>query len=416
MSDLHSRSGGPPLVPGVARHGRLRKFGPWGGAITIIAAVLAVVLVAGVSVVSIAAYQLSLKVGSSAIDIHPGEKAAPPPGVGAYPGGFNLLIVGDDTRAGQGGIGAGPNSEGALNDVTMLLHVSGDHTFATAVSFPRDMVVPHPQCSKGGSGGSLPVNNALAYGGLPCVVSTIEAFTGVKIQFAGLITFDGVINMSDAVGGVQVCVAGNLNDKEVGLHLTSGYHTLTGAQALEFLRSRHGVGDGSDLGRITSQQVYLSSLVRKLDSQNTLSNPLTVYKLATAATKSMQLSSSLDRVDTLVAIAQALKGIPLSRVVFVQYPGSTAGTGIYAGKVQPNVALGNQLFNLIRADQPFTIGTQAGNLGSVPDKNPVKSTASPQPAPTSAAGGKKQVVLNGLPGQSAAQQTCSKANKSNGEG
>jgi len=284
------------------------------------------------------------------------------------------------------------------------------------VSFPRDMVVPHPQCLKGGAGGNLPVNNALAYGGLPCVVSTIEAFTGVTIQFAGLITFDGVINMADAVGGVQVCVAGNLNDKEVGLHLTSGTHTLTGAQALEFLRSRHGVGDGSDLGRITSQQVYLSSLVRKLESQDTLSNPLTVYKLATAATKSMQLSSSLDRVDTLVALAQALKGIPLSRVVFVQYPGSTAGTGIYTGKVQPNLALGNQLFGLIRADQPFAIGKQAGNLGSVPAPNPIKSTATPQPVNTGTAGGKKQVVINNLAGQPADQQTCSKANKSNGEG
>jgi LCP family protein required for cell wall assembly len=413
MSDLHSRPGGSPPVTGIARHGRLRKFGPWGGAIPLVAVTLAVLLVAGVSVASIALWRIGLNVSSSAVNIHPGETPAPPPGVGAYPGGFNVLIVGDDTRVGQGGIGAGPNSDGALNDVTMLLHVSGDHTFATAVSFPRDMVVPHPQCSKGGVAAGLPINNALAYGGLPCVVSTIEAFTGVKIQFAGLITFNGVINMSDAVGGVDVCISGDLNDNDVGLHLKSGTHTLTGLQALQFLRSRHGVGDGSDLGRITSQQVYLSSLVRKLESQNTLSNPLTVYKLATAATKSMQLSSSLDRVDTLVAIAQALKGIPLSRVVFVQYPGSTAGTGIYTGKVQPNVALGTQLFSLIRADQPFTIGTQAGNLGSVPDKNATKSTAPPQ---TGTTGGKKPVVLNYVAGQPASQQTCSKANTHNGEG
>jgi LCP family protein required for cell wall assembly len=413
MSDLHSRSVGTRRVSGLARHGRLRKFGSWGGAIPLVAITLAVILVSGASVASVAVWQIGQNVSKAVVNIHPGEKVAPPPGIGAYPGGFNVLVVGDDTRAGQGGIGAGPDSTGALNDVTMLLHVSGDHTFATAVSFPRDMVVPHPQCSKGGVVAGLPINNALAYGGLPCVVTTIEAFTGLKIQFAGLITFDGVINMSDAVGGVQVCVSGNLNDKEVGLHLTSGYHTLTGGQALEFLRSRHGVGDGSDLGRIASQQVYLSSLVRTLQSQDTLGNPLTVYKLAAAATTSMQLSSSLNSVTTLVAIAQALKAIPPSRVVFVQYPGSTAGTGIYTGKVQPNLALGNQLFSLIRADQPFTIGTQAGNLGSVPDKNPIGSTASPQPT---GAGGKKPVVLNNFAGQTADTQTCSKANKSNGEG
>jgi anionic cell wall polymer biosynthesis LytR-Cps2A-Psr (LCP) family protein len=234
--------------------------------------------------------------------------------------------------------------------------------------------------------------------------------------------------MADAVGGVQVCVAGNLNDKEVGLHLTSGTHTLTGAQALEFLRSRHGVGDGSDLGRITSQQVYLSSLVRKLESQDTLSNPLTVYKLATAATKSMQLSSSLDSVDTLIALAQALKGIPLNNVQFVQYPGSTAGTGIYAGKVQPNMVLGNQLFSLIRADKPFKLGTQGDNRGSVQATQPPPSTPSTKPstapstapsaAPSSAAGGstKNETTVNGLVGQSAADQTCSKANQNNGQG
>jgi LCP family protein required for cell wall assembly len=414
MSDQRPRSSGSP-IPGIARHGRLKMFGPWRALLTIVAAALAVVLVAGVSVASIATYQITGAVAKNQIDIHPGESPAPPPGVGAYAGGFNVLIVGDDTRAGQGGIGAGADDSGALNDVTMLIHVSGDHTFATAVSFPRDMIVPHPQCPVGGTSAGLPVNTALSYGGLPCVVDVIEAFTGVKIQFAGLITFDGVINMSDAVGGVQVCVSGNMNDKEVGLHLTSGYHTLTGAQALEFLRSRHGVGDGSDLGRISSQQVYLSSLVRKIDSQNTLSNPVTVYKLATAATRSMQLSSSLDSVDTLIALAQALKGIPLNRVQFVQYPGSTGGTGIYSGKVQPNLALGNQLFNLIRADKPFQLGTQGDNRGSVQATQPTPSSTAPS---SNAADGstKGESTINGLVGQSAADQTCSKANQNNGEG
>jgi LCP family protein required for cell wall assembly len=409
MSDQRPRSSGSP-IPGIARHGRLKIFGPWRALFTIVAATLAVVLVAGVAVASVAVGQITNVVAQNQIDIHPGETPAPPPGVGAYPGGFNVLIVGDDTRTGQGGIGAGADDSGALNDVTMLIHVSGDHTFATAVSFPRDMIVPHPQCPIGGTSVGLPVNTALSYGGLPCVVDVIEAFTGVKIQFAGLITFDGVINMSDAVGGVQVCVSGNMNDNEVGLHLTSGYHTLSGLQALEFLRSRHGVGDGSDLGRISSQQVYLSSLVRKLVSQNTLSNPLTVYKIAAAATKSMQLSSSLDSVDTLIALAQALKGIPLDRVQFVQYPGSTGGTGIYTGKVQPNLALGNQLFSLIREDKPFQIGTQGDNRGSVQAKTPA-------PSSTAVDGSTKgETTINGLVGQSAADQTCSKANAFNGEG
>jgi LCP family protein required for cell wall assembly len=419
MSDQSSRPGGSSPVVGIARHGRLRKAGPLGAIFSTLAALVAVVLVASLAVGSYATFNLANQASKDAVNIHPGESPAPPPGVGAYPGGFNILIVGDDTRTGQHGIGAGFNDSGALNDVTILLHVSGDHTFATAVSFPRDMVVPHPQCPKGGTSVGLPVNTALSYGGLPCVVDVIEALTGVKIQFAGLITFNGVIDMADAVGGVSVCVSGNINDKEVGLHLKSGMHLLSGLTALKFLRSRHGVGDGSDLGRISSQQVYLSSLVRKLESSGTLSNPATVYKIASSAIKNMQLSSSLDQPVTMIAIAQALKNIPLSRVQFVQYPGSTGGTGIFSGKVQPNVTLGSELFSLIRADKPFKLGAQGFNRGSVPEAGKKKTTPS-TPAPSSTTGtgssGTPETVINGLVGQSAAQQTCSKANKFNGQG
>jgi LCP family protein required for cell wall assembly len=415
MSDLRPRTGDSAPVVGIARHGKLKKAGPWGSVISFVAIALAVVLVSVVGVAGYASIQLVNNVKANTVNIHPGESLAPPPGVGAYPGGFNILIVGDDTRSGQGGIGAGFDDGGALNDVNILLHVSGDHTFATAVSIPRDMVVPHPQCSIGGVAAGLPMNNALAYGGLPCVVTTVEALTGLKIQFAGLITFYGVIDMSDAVGGVSVCVSGNINDKEVGLHLKQGTHTLKGISALKFLRSRHGVGDGSDLGRISSQQVYMSSLVRKLESAGTLSNPATVYQLATAATKHMQLSSSLASPLTLVSIAQALKGIPLDRIQFVQYPGSTGGTGIYAGKVEPNMALGNQLFSLIRADKPFKLGTQARDIGSVPaKKQATTSTSTPSPSNTASVG-QKETTINGLVGQSAAEQTCSKANAFNGE-
>jgi hypothetical protein len=88
--------------------------------------------------------------------------------------------------------------------------------------------------------------------------------------------------------------------------------------------------------------------------------------------------------------------------VFVQYPGSTGGSGIFAGKVQPDVALGNQLFGLIKSDTPFTLGAQAENRGS--EAAPTGSaTTSPTDAPISGA-----TVINGLIGQSAAQVTCSK--------
>ncbi|MCU1469288.1 MAG: LytR family transcriptional regulator [Glaciihabitans sp.] len=414
MSGSRSEGSEPPKVLTVARHGRLKKPGPWGALGRIIAVALAVLLVSGGSVAAfaIAGIYNNLNPNGSNPRLH---SALPvPPTIGAYPGGFNILIVGSDTRVGQGGIG-GSTDTSILNDVTMLLHVSGDHTNATAISFPRDMIVPIAACQVGG-GVSAPMNTALYYGGsndkapgagLPCAVKTIEQFTGLSIQFAGLITFKGVIEVTNAVGGVPVCVQGNLNDKEVGLHLTSGTHVLKGYQALQFLRSRHGVGDGSDLGRISSQQVYLSSLVRTLKSSNTLSNIPELYKIAEAATRNMELSQGFNSPDTLFAIAQALKNIPLNSVIFAQYPGTTAGTGIYAGKVQPLLGPGNALIALIKSDKPFTLGTAAGNRGSVVGKAPKAATPKPTTSPT--APPKNVTVLNGVIGQPSSQYTCSRA-------
>jgi LCP family protein required for cell wall assembly len=409
VSELRPRSS-RPAVSGVARHGRLRRSRAWKTVFGVVGIAVAVALVASLSVAAIAVGRITGNVSNNTVRIIGQKTDAPPPSIGAYPGGFNILIVGDDTRAGQGGIGAGKDDGGALNDVTILLHVSGDHSNATAVSFPRDMVVPIPSCpnGKGGHSGAMsgqPINVTLSYGGLPCTVLTVEKLTGLTIQFAGLITFTGVINMSNAVGGVDVCVSGPINDKYTGLVLPhAGTFNLQGSQALAFLRSRHGVGDGSDLGRISSQQVYLSSLVRKLKSTDVLANPTQLYSIASAATGSMQLSTSLDHLDTMIQIAQALKNIPLDRVQFVQYPGTTGVGGIYQGKVAPIVSSANALMALIRADKPFTLAPTNEDRGSVKDPNAPTSTSTPT-------AGADVAVLDGVVGQSAADYTCSKAKK-----
>jgi LCP family protein required for cell wall assembly len=399
VSDTRPRDRNDSQISGIARHGRLRKAGALGGVFGLIGTIIAVIVVASLALVGIVAYQTAAKLGPG-VDINAGHSIAPPPGIGVYPGGFNILVVGDDTRAGQGDIGGGIRADqGALNDVTILLHVSADHNFATAVSFPRDMVLPHAQCSIGGTAQGLPINTALSYGGLPCVVTQIESFTGLPIQFAGLITFEGVIEMADAVGGVSVCTTGTLDDPYSGAYLKgAGEHLLTGSAALAFLRSRHAVGDGSDLGRISSQQVYLSALVRKMEQSGTLNNPVTVYKIASAASSNMQLSSSLESIPTMVSIASTLKNIPSSHVEFVQYPGTTGGTGIFSGKVQPTLSTGDKLISLIKADKPFTLGTQGDDRGSV-----VKSSPTPTAKPLAGS-----TVINGLVGQSAAEVTCSK--------
>src|SRR5690606_24987467 len=127
------------------------------------------------------------------------------------------------------------------------------------------------------------------------------------------------------------------------------------------------VGDGSDLGRISNQQVYMSSLVRKLKDDGVLNDVPTLYNIANVAARYMTLSSGLSNVNTMVAMAQVLKNLPLERVMFVQYPGVTGQPGIYAGKVAPVRLIGDKLFAKIKADEPFSVANTG--RGSTLDPN-----------------------------------------------
>jgi hypothetical protein len=133
-------------------------------------------------------------------------------------------------------------------------------------------------------------------------------------------------------------------------------HTLQGVQALQFLRTRHGVGDGSDLGRISNQQVYLTSLVRKLKSKDILSNPVALYSLAQAAAEHMKLSNTLAEPTTLMAIANALKDIPMKNITFLQLPSVYGLPAPHQGRVKPDYEKAQILFDLMKNDQPLVLG------------------------------------------------------------
>ena len=413
ISDRRQRSRRPSVV-GVARHGRLRHTHPFVTVLKIFGATIVVIVVGVASIAAITLNRVDTQITSVALV---GEKPnAPPPDLSSIEGGFNMLVVGSDTRAGQG-VYAGKDG-GVLNDVTMLVHVSGDQTNAVAVSIPRDMIVPIPSCPKVDGSGSYhsmsaqAINNTLVYGGLPCTVLTVEKLTGLDIPFAGLVTFQGLIDMSTAVGGVPVCVNGPLKDNYSGINLpAAGTYTLSGFQALAFLRSRHGVGDGSDLGRISSQQVFLSSFVRTIKSNDTLTNVIKLYSLAQAASSNMTLSNSLKNPTEMVSMALVLKKIPLDHITFVQYPSTTGVGGVYAGKVAPLVAPATALFAKIKADEPFTLDSGTGR-GSVtnPSAPPAAAqpSSSPAAAPTVSTPGSP---ISGVLGQTAADYTCTKVNK-----
>lgn len=438
MNDVRDRSHRLNRATGIARHGRLRNRHPVGTITKVLSGVVAVALVSSASVAAIAAKQVTDDLGDGVqIQGQTAPKAKGATALSAYKGGFNMLVVGTDNDPEQGT--AYGERDATLNDVNILLHVSADHTNATAVSIPRDLITPIPGCQKPDGSGTTPamaaqpINSAWAEGGLNCVVQTVQGLTGLDVQYSAAVSFNGVIEMSNAIGGVPVCVAQPIHDRYTGLDLQQGTTTLQGDQALAFLRSRHGVGDGSDLGRISSQQVFLSSLLRTVKSNDTLTSPTTLYKLARAAASNMQLSQSLNDVGTMVQMGRALQDLPLAQVNFVQYPGTTGGTGVYAGKVQPSTELAAQLFTKIKADQSFSLGADSTGIGSESAASAGQSAGSSaagsapaagsSAAPSTSAAGSASAApaaqtpaatapsetIDGLQGQSADQQTCSKA-------
>lgn len=394
--------------PTIARHGRLRAAGPVATILKFVAAGLAVVMVSGAAVVGYAVWDLATAVKPGVALI--GETEGPPPDIGAIEGGVNLLLAGSDS--GEGDRAYGRRGE-TLNDVTILLHISADHTNASVVSFPRDLFVRIPSCPKEDGNGSwgaqssAKINVALAYGGLACVVQTVSELTGLSIPFAAKIEFNGVIEMSNAIGGVTVCVASAINDGQIGLHLEAGQQTLKGWNALMFLRSRYGIGsgsayDGTDIARISNQQVFMSALVRQAKDRDTLGDPIKVYGLAKAAVDNMQVSNSLRNPLTLASIALALKDIPADRIQLIQYP-SRFGSSNGVGGVMPIQGAADELFSAIAADLPVTVSGSTG-AGSELDPNATAAPVDPDAPSLPNAVALPPVIT----GQSSAQQTCSR--------
>lgn len=389
-----SREGQTPL----ARHGVLKSRHPF---MTLFAMFGVALAVFGVSAAGIAAYNLfdaTQTITANAVVLD--EEKPLPPSLGAIEGGVNILMVGTDSCEGANAALSGAcqakATEGERNDVTMLVHISDEPRRVTVVSFPRDMLVPIPSCPKeDGSGNysamsSQMLNASYQYGGLACTVLTIESLIEDEIDFAAAIRWTGVINMSDAIGGVDVCVAGDISDSHTGLKLTAGTHTLQGVQALQFLRIRHGIGDGSDLGRISNQQQFMSSMVRKLQSDSVLANPATLLNLATTAISQVQqeqlvLSSGLTNPTLMVQIAMAVKDVPYEDIVFVQYPTRYA-SGDGASRVMPVKDAAKVLFDALKANQPLTLtGDASQGYGVEVTGEAVKPEVAPTPGATEAA-------------------------------
>ncbi|MEZ3160448.1 LCP family protein [Microbacterium sp. BWT-B31] len=362
----------------VARHGQLRSPHPLTQLLTVLGVMVLVVVTSGLSVGAFTLLDTARAVSESAVVLEQDQPL--PPTIGEIEGGANILLVGTDSCEGQdpslSGACRGHDTEGERNDVTMLVHISDNPRRVTVVSFPRDMLVPIPSCTgpdgeQYSSMSSQMINVSYMYGGLACTVKTVEALTGEHIQFAAAIRWTGVINMSDAIGGVDVCVTGDIDDENTGLHLTAGTHTLQGVQALQFLRIRHGIADGSDLGRISNQQQFMSSMVRKLQGESVLSNPQTLLSLATTAMSQVTqgqlvLSQSLTNPTLMVQIAMAVKDVSYADIVFAQYPTRYIPSDD-RNDVVPVYDVADELFAALRANQALVLTGSTSQATGAPE-------------------------------------------------
>ena len=348
------------------RHAKAKRSGGLG---RIASRLIAVVLGATLAVVGVTAFSLNNQIQSHGISlVDANGKAIKPPTTEELKGALNILLIGSDTRAGQSKVFG--NDRSVLADVIILVHISKDRKNVVATSFPRDLMVPWPSCPDPEGGSPYlaqsygQINATIANGGPGCTLLTVEKLTGLKIPYLAMVNFQGVIDMSDAIGGVEVCLSRAIKDPYTRLNLPKGKNVLQGMKALQFLRTRHGVGDGSDLGRISNQQVFLTSLMRKIKNGGVLSNPIQLYSLANAAARNMTLSSSLSDVGTMVSIASSLKNVDLDKITFIQIPNKTGLPAPYSGRVGLNEEKAAIVFEKLQKDEPILVSGSNTGFGT----------------------------------------------------
>lgn len=269
----------------------------------------------------------------------------------------NLLIMGSDARSGKGNAGYG-YAEGERSDTTLLVHIYEGRKRAIVVSIPRDSYVTMPKC-KTPSGGyvgpwTTKFNAAFAVGGPVCTIKTVESLTGIRINNFVVVDFNAFKTVVDSLGGVQVCFTTPVYDPIVsgvggsGLNLPAGFSTLNGQQALAFVRARESLGDGSDIGRITRQQEFVSSMIRSVEQKGLLRNPSLIYSTANTVTKSLTTSKDFANVRNLERFALSLTGLSPKNIKLV----ATPFVFISGGNVGWT-ARTKQLWAAIRADKPW---------------------------------------------------------------
>ncbi|WP_051113545.1 LCP family protein [Streptomyces davaonensis] len=335
------------------RPGRGRRFMKWS------ATVLAVLIVGTAGAGYLYYRHLNGNIKHDDLNLGDSKVAKPTPNAaGQTP--LNILLIGSDARDTEENqkLGGAKETFGTppRADVQMLLHLSADRSNMSVVSMPRDTLVQIPKCTDPdddeaypASNGRVATNQSLRNGGPGCTVATWQELTGIHIDHFIMVDFAGVVSMADAIGGVPVCVDANIESRDSqghgsGLKLEEGTHPVKGEQALQWLRTRYGFEDGSDLARAKAQHMYMTSMVREMRENATLSSPLKLRRLAEEATDALTVDPGLDDVKKLFDLSNELRKVNPKRITMTTMPNRYVGV-----QVEPTEDA-EKLFRLVRDD------------------------------------------------------------------
>lgn len=292
-------------------------------------------------------------------------------------GGQNILLIGTDSRAGASGSLGGSGDPVGRSDTTILVHVYPGATSAVAVSIPRDTLVTIPPCRLPDGSWTHTQTNTMfntafsvgqtSTGNPACTVNTVEKLTGLRVDHTVVANFAGFAAMSQAVGGVPVCLPNAVYEGDLkpemrtkgALLFRAGQQTVEGARALDYVRIRHGIGDGSDIGRIKRQQAFLSSLVMTIRHKGLSADH--ILPLADAASSSLTFDPGLSSPTKLLSFAMGLVNLNPSAIDFVTMPWRYDGARVAI--VQPDA---EELWSALRSSTPLTGPVKAHRASSTP--------------------------------------------------
>ncbi|RFU42955.1 LytR family transcriptional regulator [Actinomadura logoneensis] len=237
----------------------------------------------------------------------------------------NVLLMGSDSRSGSNAkYGRGHQNEAPKADSVILVHLAAGGGRAYGVSIPRDLMVPIPSCPQKRGPATPPLslamfNSAFGRGGPTCTIKTVEKFTGIHIDHFVEVDFAGFKGLTEAVGGVPICLSKPVHDRRAGLDLPRGRSVVKGETALGFVRARYSLGDGTDTQRMKRQQQFMASFAHQAMSGGVLADPSRLNKLLTSGARSMTTDRALS-LSEMLRLAQGMRGMSAGSLKFTTLP------------------------------------------------------------------------------------------------